>query len=319
MKKLLLLAAGAALLVYSCGKRYDNPNVVNTFKTYPSLDSVFSELSLKPKYVSLDAATGGSFYGNSGTKYTFPANAFQTGSGASVTGNVQIAVTEYLKRGDMIFSQMLPISDGQPLISAGQVDVRATQGGAEIFIKPGMTYTIDIPQGGTPVPGMQIFRGRKVVPITNRSMVNWRFGGIDSSGSGSQVSVVYKEDTLSLILDSMNFINGDKYRRDSNGSTQNIIIDVTALGKQVALSNYRGYIMVGAENSVFGMYSTSGTTVMNLSLNKYLFHFVTVALIDGKYFGGITTATPEAGKTYTINMVEVDPIAFKAQLNALYN
>ncbi len=113
MKKLIVPIVLLMLVAGSCKKKEDTVSTsTSTFKTYGSMDEIFDALSLKPKVVSFDAAAGSSFYGNSGTRYIFQPNCFQDASGATVTGNVQVAATEWLKKGDMIFSGVLPISDG---------------------------------------------------------------------------------------------------------------------------------------------------------------------------------------------------------------
>ena len=46
-------------------------------------------------------------------------------------------------------------------------------------------------------------------------------------------------------------------------------------------------------------------------------HFVSYGIINGKFYGGVTAATPVTGGNYTIFLSQVDPTAFKGQLNNL--
>src|SRR5436190_1659145 len=98
MKKINLLMTSliATAVFFSCSK----PKTVSTTITpkYVSLDAVFAQLSVQPKTLTVDAATGGSFFGTSGTRYSFNPNSFVTATGANVTGSVQVQVTECLSK-----------------------------------------------------------------------------------------------------------------------------------------------------------------------------------------------------------------------------
>ncbi|MGC4056987.1 MAG: hypothetical protein QM743_02560 [Chitinophagaceae bacterium] len=65
--------------------------------TYQSFSREFEQLAPRKMTKSIDAAAGASFYGYSGTRYVFPANAFQTASGTVVTGMVDLQVMECVK------------------------------------------------------------------------------------------------------------------------------------------------------------------------------------------------------------------------------
>jgi len=150
MKKLSYPLASCFLfagLVLSCSKSY------NDIAIYSSMDDVFSSLSVQSNVTTLDAAAGGTFYGASGTRYVFAPNSFQTASGATVTGKVQVTTSEYLQKGDMIFSKMLPISNNEPLLSGGEINVSASQNGQNIFMKPGTSFKANMPLTGSMPPG----------------------------------------------------------------------------------------------------------------------------------------------------------------------
>src|ERR1700761_3187345 len=86
------------VLVAAC-KKNDNSNTNNNnSNTFTSARAAMNTVAPIAKTVTIDAATGGSFYGNSGTRYTFPASAFISANGSLVTGNVQLQATEYLNK-----------------------------------------------------------------------------------------------------------------------------------------------------------------------------------------------------------------------------
>jgi hypothetical protein len=319
-KTLLLVTFFGVMVTLSCNKD-DNGmnNNPSTLSTYSSMNEVFNLLRVQPKYVNVNGATGGSFYGNSGTRYVFPANCFQDAAGNPVTGTVQVEVTEYLKKGDMVFSKMLPVSDGNDLISAGEINVNGTVGGAKVYIKPGMFFKAYVPQSGTVPSGFQYFSG--ITPQdTSVSIVNWR-AFVDSGMNRAMIFVKdttkTKKDTLAFVCDSMKRINGDQYRNGSRSQTFNV--NIAATGATInSGSDIRSYIFVDSVQSITSLgYSSNPTTISNVHFDKMDIHLVVYGLINNKFYGGVFATKPTTGSTYTVTLVEVSPTAFKGQLNNL--
>ncbi len=318
MKKLFIPFVLLLLLTDSCKKKEDNNGTTgNTtvYKTYGSMDEIYAELSLKPKAVTFDAATGSKFYGNSGTQYVFQPNCFQDATGASVTGTVRVEVTEWMKKGDMIFSKMLPISNEQPLMSAGEIYVQATQGGQEIFLKPGFQFQANIPQGGPVDSAMIVFRGNTYDPsgpsagVTN---VNWVPGKTDSSVGAS---IVFNNDTVKIFADSLKFYNGDHYLTGVP-TTNSTKLTVSTNGGTLAPEKMQAYMLVDGKRSLWPIRDQSF-----LAINQPC-HIVAYGLIDGRFYAGtvaiVANTTPGIMNSFSLLMTEVKPEDFKAQLNVLY-
>ncbi len=311
-----ILGIGLLALIGSCKKPDTTSTPVSVFSTYSSINEVFNKLRLQPKYVTVNAVTGGSFFGNSGTRYIFPPNCFQDAAGNTITGNVQIAVTEYLKKGDMVFSKMLPVSDGQALISGGQLSISGNAGGVKVFIKPGMSFQTNIPQSGRAPLGMSFFSGLPATD-TSLSIVNWR--RFDSVAG--QVDIIWdstklKTDTLAIILDSMKWINADKF--SGSPSMQTFDINLSATGASISnTSDIRSYIFVDTLSSIMWAPYRPDATRVTAACPSTPVHFVVFGLIDKKFYGGVYAATPATGSTYNVTLTEVKPEDFKAQLNNL--
>ncbi len=283
------------------------------------MNEVFDLLRVQPKYVNVNGATGGSFYGNSGTRYVFPANCFQDAAGNPVTGTVQVEVTEYLKKGDMVFSKMLPVSDSGDLISAGEIRVDGTVGGAKVYIRPGMSFTAYVPQSGKVSSEIQYFSGT-TPSDTSVSSVSWR--SLASSGMNRAMIFVKdttknRVDTMAFVCDSMKRINGDQYKYGSNSQTFNVNIAVTGATINSG-SDLRSYIFVDSVKSITDIgYNPHATTFSNVHFDKMDIHLVAYGLINNKFYGGVFATKPTSGSTYTVTLVEVSPTAFKGQLNNL--
>jgi hypothetical protein len=314
--KLLSLSAIILLIavVSSCSKKDDNNNTgAQSYGSYPSMDSVFNQLSVKSKFVTLDAVTGGSFYGNSGTRYVLQPNSFQDAAGVAVTGTVQIEVAEYLHKGDMIFSKVLPISVGEPLISGGELYINATQSGQNIYLKPGFTFKANVPQNKTPPSGLTFFRGQKVEDPINT--VAWK-----SSDTG-YTDIIYNGngDTISIISDSLHWCNADKFLTAPNYQHFKVTIALTgttitsssAIKAYALYDNYNGLWPLGFGSRTDNVYSEEHVPDVPV-------HFVVFGVVNSRFYGGVTAATPKTGGNYTVTLTEVDPLAFKGQINALY-
>jgi hypothetical protein len=309
----LLSGAIVAFLFFSCSKPYNNAGTTG-LPTYSSMDDVYSQLALQPKVVTIDATTGGSFYGNSGTRYILPPNSLRTASGASVTGNVQISATEYVNKGDMIFSKTLPVSDGEPILSGGEFNISAAQNGQAVFLNPGSTITANMPFKDTANQEFRFFAGRPTNGIPNTA-VNWK-----------QIDTVRKvfinpfKDTLSIISDSLNYCNADRFMTPypnyqtftvTIAATGATITSTTALYAVTLYDTYKGVWPLG----YIGSYSNGVYTekhVPNIPV-----HFAVFGVINGHFYGGVTAATPVTGSNYVVTIAQVDAAAFKSQLNAL--
>ncbi len=312
MKKVALALSLLAVCVINSCKKTEPIGTNTTFNTYSSMDAVYDLLRNQPKIVTLNAATGGSFYGNSGTRYVFPANAFMDATGATITGTVQIAATEYLKRGEMIFSKALPISNGEPLESGGEVNVVVTHNGQEVFLRPGFYMQANLPQGGTAVTGMSLFHGLNTSDTTSNK-INWQPQADTFHGFAI---VITPGDTIKLVSDSLKLCNADQFLNSPNYQKFNINAslngingtDITSIHGMTLYDNYNGVW----PNNNFANGSFREEHVPNIPV-----HFVAIALVNNRFYGGIIGITPSTGSTYNITLNEVDPVEFRTQISNL--
>jgi hypothetical protein len=255
-----------------------------------------------------------------GTRYVFSANAFQTAAGVSVTGQVQLQLSEYLQKGDMIFSKMLPVSNDEPLLSAGEVNVVATQNGQPVYLKAGSPFTALVPQTITPPANLAFFSGMLNADTTT-SRVNWVQPVLDTSKhSYDGVSVVVGGgDTVSIISDSVAMCNADAFMTSPDYQTFSVTVVVNGLTlpqtsplyAYAAYDNYNAVWPLGVIGSyTYGIYTEEH--VPNIPV-----HFIVFTTINGLFYGGTLAATPTTGNNYTVTLNQVNPATFKTQLNAL--
>lgn len=321
---LRVCVVAVSLCIFGCKKEKENiiPTTNNSGNnnnpkpkpTYNNVGEVFKLLEVKPKTVIIDANKNETFYGSSGTRYIIPANALEKMDGSPVSGNVEVTVREFLTKGDMIFSKMLPVSNGQPLISGGELDIKATQNGQPLRIKDGMVFTANIPQAHTADPAMIFFEGVAVEDKQNQ--VNWQIPkrpGQQGKGNGV---VVLGSDTLSLFSDSMMMCNADQFMTNPNYVT--FTIDVNVTGATIAKDeDVYGYAVYDNQLGMWPMMNYSSGKINENHVPDIPVHFVVFALIDGEFYGGISAATPANGGNYSVTLTKTDAAAFKAQINNL--
>ncbi len=312
MNTLKFIAAITVLSIFvdACKKPDTTPSVVSTYPTYSSMDTIYQMLEVKPKYVTVNGATGGTFYGTSGTRYVIPPNCLQDGAGNAVTTNVQFEVAEYLKKGDMIFSKMLPISDGQLLLSGGQLSIKATLAGQPVYLKPGgCKFTATIPLDKDTVSGMRFFSGREISNPTD-TKVNWQ-----SQSDSSDRFIIYNGDTVNIISDSFIYCNADRlmdYDYD-----EKFTITVATSGVILSSSKINGYTFYDNYKGILPFHEFNNGVFKPAEVPAIPVHFVVFGLINNRFYAGVIATTPKTGENYTVTLTETDPAAFKAQLNNL--
>lgn len=307
MKKILLPILVPLLLICACKKEEDLQAVKGPYAT---LDDLFNELQPKSRKVTMNAGSGGSFQGIGGTRFVFAPNTLETLEGVAVSGNVDIELLECLTPGDMICSGILPMSNGLPLISGGELLVKVTQNGHELRLKPGSTFEANLPtNNGAARAGMSVFYGTETG--ISRNKVNWSMI-VDSAGSGK---IIYNGDTIRLISDSLEYVNVDKFM--SNPDFQTINLNITGLDPKVSAKDIITYVIYDDYNGVTtadGSYA--GGTLSGARSPRIRVHFAVFSIVDGNFYGGTSASlVPSTGSSYPVPMSLMSPAAFKSLLD----
>lgn len=318
--KTVKLLAGLSLsiaIAFAACKKEDpkatpTPTPTPTPGTYSSLAKAFEEVAPQSKTVTINAAAGGSFYGNSGTRYIFMPASFINSSGAVVTGNIDIEVLECVNESNMIFGKMLTMSAGEMLYSGGEISVKATQGGQPLNIRPGYRYTVKMPtNNGAATAGMDVFRG--VASSVNRgSGVDWMI--LKDSTTGG---IVYDGDTIIMTPDSVGFTNCDKYAAYTKASVD---VKLDGTGATIDSNNVYAYFLPEGYLAAVSLYGTSfvSNTMKSCSVPVLKSHLVACAVVGGDFYGGyVSGITPGSGSTYTITLSKTTPSAFKTAISSL--
>lgn len=303
-----ILATVLALSAASCKKETEITGVTITATNFSSLADAMDKAQVQAETYNVNAALGLQFRGPRGSRFVFPPNAFVTPTGQPVTGTVQVAVREFLKPSDCIFSRVLPVSSGQPLVSGGAVWAFATQTGRTVLLRDGVPYTVHMPQRF----------GAQALPI-----LNYHIGvPVDSSGSLSIVNFVQDlggsvspfNDTASLSTDTFGHVAAGLQIGFPDTDTFNIALTgQTLTGPQAAV-----YAIPRGANAVFAIQPFNGSRKDGLILGETAWHFVAMTVINGRFYAGLVTVEDtRTGDTYTVNLAEMTPGDLKTKIDAL--
>jgi len=305
MKKIILPSIALVIIVTAACKKSDSST---SSTSYASLSAMYQAMAQPATTTTLDATTGGSFYGPGGSRFIFPANAFQTAAGVAVIGNVQIQVNDYLTKADMIYATVLPYSDGNALMSGGETYVKVTQSGQELNMKPGVSYQVNMPQATTPAPGMSFFLGMSSDNSGPTNTVNWKMGDTIRN------RIVYNGDTLSMFSDSLHYCNADQFM--ASPSYQSFTVNISGLTLPTSGTVW-AYALYDNFNGVWPMTHVADSTITESHVPNTPVHFVVMTIIGSQFYGGITGATPATGSTYTVTLSTMDPASFRTMVRAL--
>lgn len=181
-----------------------------------------------------------------GIHYRFRPNAFKTSAGQIVTGQVNIELTEYLTKADMVFSGVTTTSGSDFLESGAMFNLTASQNGRKLELVD--DFRVQVPAQDQD-PNMIIFQGEEIQDSSGTS-VNWVPSKTSSVVRDTNQSDTTWSDTTydpgyyyTLSIKFLSWCNLDRYWNASTGSP--IRLKIKEAGKEgatvyVAVKNLNG-------------------------------------------------------------------------------
>lgn len=282
-----------------------------------TMDQVFDMLRLRSKKVYIQATETSTFFGNSGTRYTVPAYALAKPDGSLVKGQVEVEVCEYLHVGDMIFSQVLPMSNGETLLSGGEFEIIARKDGEVLHLIENTRLEVNIPQDGTPDPEMTLFRGNVTGNAQKHTKVTWRSVApvLDSNKVKNNIVFVKGSDTLTLFSDSLTLCNADRFMKQPHYKHFAVTVNVAGGVALPDSPNIYGYAFYDNKKAIWPMTHFSNGAFHENHVPDIPVHFVVFTIINGDFYAGMYAVTPDDSKVYPLTLTKVDPADFKKALN----
>ena len=210
----------------------------------------------EPQRFTKDVANRFTLVSSNGIHYRFKPNAFKTKAGQIVTGQVNLELTEYLTKADMIFSGVTTTSGSEFLESGAMFNLTATQNGQELELVD--DYRVQVPSQDQD-PNMIIFQGEEVEDSSG-STINWvpsKTSNVirdttqsDSSWSDTTYDPGYY---YTLQIRFMSWCNLDRYWNASTGSP--IRVKIKESGKEratvyVAIKSLNGVVYLQYDASL---------------------------------------------------------------------
>lgn len=301
IKLLFGLALGLTVTLGSCKK--NNPPEEND-KYIADMAAFFESNRVSATQTfTIDGGTFNMITGSQGTKIMIPANSFVDATGSPVTGSVTLELLEILDQDDMIFLNAQTVSNGQLLVSGGELNLQASQSGNPVFLTTGQSLYVEVPTAN-PNPQMQLFSG-----VMENGNLNWNLS-VDSSGSADSIIIVQDStggswgDYYYFAWDdpSLGWINCDYFWGASN------LTDVTVLlrGPHTWM-NTNVFIHFSTINSVLSMYGdwndlTNQTLKSGNIPEGMAVTFVCISEISGSYYSAFVPATIVTNHIETIDL-----------------
>jgi len=258
MKKLLMnvpvVFALSSLFFFSqCNDREIPITPVDTeFTTsFTSASEYLKSLAPSSQSFTEDASNFISVISTNGFIYTFY-NGSLMQNGIPVAGDVQIEVTEYVSKADMIFSGVTTLAGDRLLASGGMFDIEITANGSPVDLNG--IYEVSIPRTQIDF-GMQIFEGEEITNGDGTPGVNWV--SADSSWIRQDSSETQDSGRYSLNLNFLSWCNLDKFYNATDGGQVRL-----QLPAECTSSNTTVYMLFD-ENSVVNLFADADLKEFN--------------------------------------------------------
>lgn len=322
MKKLVLLFLIGALTFTACKKEEITNTNNSSSNGFNSIENYLSSNKPLAQVFTFDSEDGGEFTTDKGSKISIPPNAFFSNEGNAVTGSIDVEFNEIFSKSDMIFSGVLPVSNGwspgMVLNSGGEFSIEAIQNGDNLRVAENMFVEVEIPAQAVPDENnfMELFIAG---PLDNDTVVDWGMpvNGIwndddnwnDTSGFSS-FTFNSADGTYTISLDTLGWANIDAFNWQINyfDCTFILVID-SILGISASLdnSNTTAFAVFQGQNAVWpvgvpGWGSIQNDTIIETHLADVPLNLLVISVISGDLYYGVLDITPQAGVEYIVPM-----------------
>jgi hypothetical protein len=289
--KRALILAFLCLLIASCKKEETiEPGITTREYTL----SEFFEASQPPlQTFQISADSGDTIMGATHkTIIRFYPQSFVTSSGQIVTGQITVELREILTANDMVLSKITTTSNGQLLVSAGQIYLRAFLGTEELHVNPASRPDVTIrTHNGISPPPMNVFYGQVTTSdsIIGDWSINWVIA--DTLNTPMQISSfpgpARPAYFYNFPIDSFNYINCDHFYQAGSQLSDITVI----LPEQYKDSNSAVQIIIPSINSVAACRSSASTQFHGTIPVGLDVQIVIISKIDDQYYYEIIPTT----------------------------
>jgi hypothetical protein len=249
MKKIvtIILIAGAFLL-HACQKNIDafvadpranapDTNWYNIITSTMPVTALQNDLKIKLAADSFEVNNTAADRNISGMQLLFTPNCCTNSTGQAVTGKVNVEALLIKDKGDMVLMNKPTSSNGQLLVSGGEIFISLNQNGQQLQLAPNARVYLRYADA-VPNPQMKLFYGDE----TNPQQFNW-VPGFDSIRAGNQF--------YDIVSSKLRWINCD-YFYDTTGTVRSTVS--AYLPFNYTNANTETFLVFKNIRSVLGMY-----------------------------------------------------------------
>ncbi len=293
-------------------------------------DELFADLKTKPQGIAVQAGRDTTVYGKDTTMLHFYPNSFKDASGNIITsGTVNIELVEMYKTGDMVMNRTVTSANGKLLKSGGQVSIKATMNGKEVFANK---YAIGFHSSISSNDEMSLFYGdnNNQDSVTTWVSSDTKIAGTVAKGTKCDTCTPWTKGTATGFsfmggyfflfegCTQFKFVNCD---RMYNPATKNTTVSIVMPDGSFVPSNTQIYIILPETNS-----ATMGDTRQEYNSDTHTFilgnddnlvpvgmQYVIVGIAnkDGKYYFDMKKGTITEG--LSVNLVMGEDTRFDIQ------
>ena len=310
------------LSLFSCTKEKEEANTQNlsTVGAYSTLPATLKAFAGPTQTINVNADSGGSYKLPNGMRFFIPELAFRTPEGDTVHGNVQVNIAQYTDRSEMIFGNVL--TDNTDTLATTSLN----SAGAFLFLpaQKGLNLEINRASGSR----LTAFLPQKNLLSANPATATARsFLGAKNANLIGEVAWVANPRSLPVSAAAFDTL---AYTFDTVGYHQAAIPYNFFSGTATVRFSLSGIDGLDGNNSFLYLLPKGIRSVIDLGSAPWLRNrsytvqdksevsLVGVAVVRGRFYGGINTVKLENGRSYGVTLSETAPDAFKAQVLKVY-
>ena len=250
-------------LTIGCSKERVEPKE-EQLNNYESMNNYFDSKKQEEQEFIIDTSGSGPIVGNQGTKLWVSKEKLMFPNGDSVHWPYTVKLVELYTPKDMIYYQMPNVSAGALLTTSGEVRVRAFKDGQELVLRPGNTWTVEMPNA-SPLQNMKIYYGVAVNSYTDWTDVP--AGNFPTSTYGYTGNIA-----------KLGWVNCGKPANVSSNTTQYTFTSTTDnlqnVSKFIYFSNAKSLMQVyGSTTGAIPQGESIKIILIGIDSNNELFHY----------------------------------------------
>jgi len=288
---IVTLIITATVLNTSCKKDRIEPPEEESLNEYSSVNQYMDSKKQQEQEFVINGQTNDTIVGNQGTKIYGGKNCLMDANGDTIDYPFSVHLVELYTPKDMIYWQMPTVASGNVLETDGEIRIRATENGQELFLS--CPYGFEMPNS-SPNSNMTIFTG-----ADNGSFVDWS----NTATAFTLTSYGYLGSTSSF-----GWLNADIQVGTGSGNT------LTFTSQVDNLANVGIFIYIPASRTVMQVYNMTSGLIPNGSSVK----IVMIAMdAGGNLFSYTESRTVNSSATIDMSLSSTTDAALTTYLNGL--